>query len=311
MEREQLLNVDLLLQLEILSLLSETDSTTIEELAGSTGLSEIDLINILEKMKMNYLIVHEKGHVSWRHGDNPSRIKPWGWTYVYRRIVGSTMNSARHYPPWSIVVSEFQLRSYGRHGKPWISNLGGVWMTLKMSLTPRAIQILPVYVPVVISNYLSNRLNINAYIKWPNDIVLDGRKIAGFLIEGESYSRDEMIVYLGIGINVNNDPPLDVAISLKNILNTLIPRNSLIAYVAGSIGKIEDIARDQRSISKLQAEYLDKLVTIGRRVKVVTVHGEYVGYAKTITDKGDLVVDTETGVHRFNSSEVLELRHID
>lgn len=310
MEGERSSYIDLMLQLEILSLLSEMDSITIDELAGFTGLSELDLINIIDKMKANYLIVQEKGHISWRHGDNPARIKPWGWSYSYRRIVGSTMSSARYSPPWSIIVAEFQLRSYGRHGKPWISNLGGLWMTLKMSLTTRALQVLPMYVPVIITNYLNNKLNIDAQIKWPNDIIVNGKKIAGFLIEGE-YSRDEMIVYLGVGINVNNDPPLEIANSLKNILNTLIPRNSFIAFLAGRISKIEDVARDQRSTSKIQAEYLDKLMTIGRRVRVLTPHGEYIGYAKTITERGDLVVETDTGSQRFNSSEVIELRHID
>lgn len=301
---------EVFLELELLKLLGEKEVLQLGEIAGTLGLPEVEVIKLLNRLRENYIVIYDRKAITWAHGDNPSRIKPWGWNYVYRALVGSTMVSAKHYPPWSIIVAEYQLKAYGRHGKQWISNLGGIWMTLKFEAESRLIQILPIVVPVIICDFLQDKLGVKAGIKWPNDIIVDEKKLAGFLVEGETSTSDKVIIYLGIGLNVNNDPPIETAISLKTILNKLVPRNSIIAHIAGNISKIEDKVQDVKDIRRLQMEYLDKLETLGRKVRAVTRHGEITGVAKTITDTGDLVVETEMGSLKLSSGDVLELRHL-
>ncbi|MEM1761882.1 MAG: biotin--[acetyl-CoA-carboxylase] ligase, partial [Desulfurococcaceae archaeon] len=214
---------------------------------------------------------------------------------------------AKYSPVWSIIVSEWQYGGYGRHGRTWISNLGGLWMTLKLEVSPRTAQILPMIVPIVICRFLQEKLGVKAGIKWPNDIIVRNRKLSGFLIEGEVL-LSKVIAYLGIGINVNNEPPLETATSLKYILNKLVPRNSIIAYIAGTLNKVEGLGEYTQ---KVQMEYLELLETLGLRVKVVTRSGTYIGIAKSVTENGDLLVETGSGSYRFSSGEVLELRHIE
>lgn len=298
---------DLLTKLELLRILSEREDVDISELTGLLGRSIEEIRDIVGSLRENYMITLEKSRVIWRAGDNPRRIRPWGWRYIYRTYVGSTMISARYYGVWSIVIAEYQSRSYGRHGKQWISNLGGVWMTLKFETSPRAAEIAPISVPVAICRYLNQKLSIEARIKWPNDIVVNEKKLAGFLMEAETL-LDKIIVYLGFGINVNNDPPIETAISLKNITGRLIPRNSIIPYIAGAVLKLEETSSD---IDKLQLQYLDLLETLGKRIRVVTKKGVLTGLAKTINERGDLVVETDTGSFTYSSSDVLELRYID
>ncbi|MEM4717345.1 MAG: biotin--[acetyl-CoA-carboxylase] ligase [Desulfurococcaceae archaeon] len=310
MDVEFISKEEVFIELELLRLLSEKEVLQLSDIAGTLGILEVEIIKLLNKLRENYIVIYDGRSIKWVNGDNPAKIKPWGWNYVYRALVGSTMVSAKHYPPWSIVLAEHQLKAYGRHGKQWISNLGGIWMTLKFEAGSWLIQILPIAVPVIICDFLHNKLGIKAGIKWPNDIIVDEKKLAGFLVEGETSVSDKVIIYLGIGLNVNNDPPIETAISLKTVLNRLVPRNSIIAYIAGNISRIESKIRDTKDIRKLQIEYLDRLETLGRKVRALTRHGEIIGIAKTITDIGDLVVETDTGSFRLSSGDVLELRHL-
>lgn len=295
------------IKLEILRTMSSKESVELSELASEIGLHEWELVELLNELRNNYMIAQDKSRVLWFAGDNPSRIRPWGWNYIYKLVTGSTMITAKYSPAWSIIVSEWQYSGYGRHGRTWISNLGGLWTTLKLEVSLRIAQILPMIVPIVICRFLQEKLGVKARIKWPNDIIVQSKKLSGFLIEGEVL-LSKVIAYLGIGINVNNDPPLKTATSLKHILNRLVPRNSIIAYIAGTLSKVEGLGED---IGKVQAQYLELLETLGLKVKVVTRGGTYIGIATSVTENGDILVETNSGSYKFSSGEVLELRHIE
>lgn len=304
---QDVLDPDFLLKMEILRRLGEKGRLQAVELMTELGLNEHEIVKMAEDLSKNFMISIEKSRISWLAGDNPTSIKPWGWNYIYKPVVGSTMVVARYSPPWSIVLAEYQTKSYGRHKKRWISNLGGIWMTAKFKTKPFVAQVLPMAIPLTICKFLGDKLKVEAKIKWPNDIIVDERKLAGLLIEGEVLP-DKLIVYLGVGINVNNDPPIETATSLKAILNKLVPRNSIIAHIAGVVIKSEQHFDD---IRKIQSEYLEYVETLGRKVKLVTSNDVYVGIARNITETGDLVIETETGSYRFSSGEVIELRHLE
>jgi BirA family biotin operon repressor/biotin-[acetyl-CoA-carboxylase] ligase len=297
----------LVLKLEFLKILAGRENATIRDVASELGIDEFTVLNILEDLKKNYMLTYEKDKISWFHGDNPSKIKPWGWNYIYRPFIGSTMVSAKYHSPWSLIVSEYQASGYGRHGKHWISNLGGLWMTAKIEVEPRTTQLLSMMIPIFISRFLREKFRLNIGIKWPNDIIYREKKLAGFLIEGELLGN-RALVYIGIGINVNNDPPLETATGIKQILGKMIPRNSLLGYIAGYLTRVDDYPRDP---GRVQAEYIDLLETIGRRVKAVLLSGEIIGIARSITESGELIVETDTGTYKLRSGEVLELRHLD
>ena len=180
-------------------------------------------------------------------------------------------------------------------------------MTAKIEVEPRTTQLLSMMIPIFICRFLREKFRLNIGIKWPNDIVYREKKLAGFLIEGELLGN-RALVYIGIGINVNNDPPLETATGIKQILGKMIPRNSLLGYIAGYLTRVDDYSKDP---GRVQAEYIDLLETIGKRVKAVSLGGEIIGRAKSITESGELIVETTTGTYKLRSGEVLELRHLD
>jgi len=298
---------ELFMKLEILRILGNRESLNLIELASELGLQDWEVLEFVNELRKYFMIDYVKGKLTWFSGDNPAKIKPWGWHYVYKVAVGSTMIAARRAPPWSILLAEWQYKSYGRHGKAWISNLGGVWVTLKLEISPRAAQVLPMVIPLAICRYLEERLDIKAKIKWPNDVVVKGKKLAGFLIEAEVL-LDKILAYVGIGINVNNEPPVETAISIREVLGKLVPRNNITAYIVGVLGRAEKWSEEA---GRVQVQYLEYLETLGTRVKLITRNGTYVGVVKGITESGDIVVETEAGSLKFSSGEVMELRHLD
>jgi BirA family biotin operon repressor/biotin-[acetyl-CoA-carboxylase] ligase len=304
---QKLLDSKTIFKLRVLEELSKREVVELDELSRELGLQADELSAIIGEMKENHLIRVEDSSVVWLAGDNPSRIKPWGWSYVYKTIVGSTMHVAKGLPSWSIVVAEYQVHSYGRHGKEWISDLGGVWATFKLPLEDRIAQYLPLAIPVVLCELFRERFGVDAKIKWPNDVVVKGGKLAGIMIEGEFY-KNRLHVYVGIGINVNNDPKLEKAVSLKSIVGKLTPRNRILSYLSGVMGRIEKYVENHK---KLQAQYLGLLETLGRRVAVLLLRdGAVTGKVIGVTETGDLVVDTGVEKVKFSSTEVYELKYL-
>lgn len=305
---QKLLDPKTIFKLRVLEELSKQETLKFSDLARELGLGDKEVVDLISELKSNYLLKVEDSSVIWAAGDNPSRIKPWGWVYTYKSIVGSTMHVARRLPPWSIVISEYQVYGYGRHGKEWISDLGGVWITLKAPLEEHVAQYLPIALPVLLCEFFREKFEVSAMIKWPNDIVVNGKKLAGTIIEGE-YFGNRLHVYVGVGINVNNEPRLERAISLKNITGKLTPRNRIIAYLSGLMGRIEKYLEDY---SKLQAMYLELLETLGRKVAVVSLSGGViVGRVSGVTETGDIIVDTGSEKLRLSSTEIFELRYVE
>lgn len=293
-------------KLELLRALSIKESASLTELSSELGLDEAEIKTLVDELSEVYLLRYERDKVVWLAGDNPARLRPWGWTYVYKVILGSTMSTARKSPPWTIVIAEYQYKSYGRHGKTWISDLGGVWISYKIPVTFQLAQILPMVVPTLVCSSLRDKLEAPLYIKWPNDIVYKDKKVSGILLEGEVIGG-KILSTIGIGMNVNNKPPLETSTSLKLLVGALIPRNSIIARITGIMGQLERYAREPE---KVQSMYLDLLDTLGRKVRAVTMSKEVVkGIAKSVTETGDLVVETDTGSRKLSSSEVYELRY--
>lgn len=297
---------DFVFKLKVLELLSERGELPLVEIEKQLGLSPEMAAHIVEDLQRNFLMKLIKARLTWSEGDNPRVLSPWGWNYIYRSVVGSTMLVASHAPQWSIILAETQLHGKGRMDKTWISNLGGVWITFKFPLSHPNSGMLPLAIPVVLIRFLQERLGLNALIKWPNDIIINDKKVAGILIKAEAQGH-LLTAYVGIGINVNNDPPVPEATSISREFGKLIPRNKLIAYLSGVMARLDKVLE---RAEYLQLEYLNHLGTLGKKVRILAPEGELIGIAKGITKSGELLVETERGILPISSESVIQLRHI-
>ncbi|MCS7127735.1 MAG: biotin--[acetyl-CoA-carboxylase] ligase [Desulfurococcaceae archaeon] len=297
---------DLLSKLTVLKALFEKDKWSLRELSWRTGISEERLMEVINELSGNYVVQRDEGLVAIASSDNPAKIKPWGWNIYHELIVGSTQVYARGLVPWSIVVAEHQLHGYGRHKRMWESNLGGIWATAVISLPADKSPYLNIAIPLTLQRVL-RRIGVKAWIKWPNDIVVEERKLGGTLIEGVAL-QDSMTVYIGVGINVNNDIGIPEATSLKRIVG-LTPRNRVLAPFIGYLTRVTKLVSEP---SELVDEYLSNLITLNRVIVAETIDGIIEGKAVEVDEYGSLIVSTKNGVEvKLEPWRVIRLRHGD
>ncbi|WP_462405346.1 biotin--[acetyl-CoA-carboxylase] ligase [Gracilibacillus sp. Marseille-QA3620] len=218
----------------------------------------------------------------------------------------------------TIVISEEQTEGKGRLRRTWYSpHQGGIWMSLivKPDIPPYHAPRLTLLTAVA-AVLAIRETGVNAGIKWPNDVLVNGRKIAGILTEMHAEADQIHSVIIGIGINVNQE---------RQDFNEDI--QSLATSLAIEKGEMLDRALFlQRFLSRFEQLYLLFLekgflpikelwetysVTIGQRVTVATAQSSFTGLASGINEDGILMVkDEQTGVQRLVYSGDITIHHM-
>ncbi len=180
-----------------------------------------------------------------------------------------------------VVMALEQRAGRGRTG-PWISRRGGLYMSLAIKddyvyhLDPLRLQ---VAVGASIAYVLRKDLGIETYFLWPNDIVVNGRKLGGVLIE-----KHRNLVVIGVGVNVWNDPGVRGAISIMNLIGKKIDIIDLgIRLTEAILGCIS-----MKAVPGYVIRSLD--FSLGRRVRVKTIDGVVEGISLGVTERGTLII---------------------
>ena len=146
---------------------------------------------------------------------------------------------------------------------------------------------------LVLALTLQRLYGIPATVKWPNDILVEGRKLAGMLSEMQAESDRVAYVNIGIGLNVNNDPPPSVAgaVSLKGILGRPASRKTVLATF---LNALEERLKKLPSADVI-AEWKTQTTTIGRWVKIQTQWETAEGRAEDVDENGALILRLADG----------------
>lgn len=209
-------------------------------------------------------------------------------------------------PHGALIVSDEQTAGRGRLGRMWESQPGiGLYfsLVLRPELPPADAPQLTTVAAVSIARVLRDGYSVEARLKWPNDILVHGRKICGILVEMSCDLDRIHHIILGVGINVHRfvrDPGSDVsarAIALDEVTRSQSSRVRLLASVLDSI---ETYYRKWLScgFSPILTEAKSLSCTLGQRVAVSTPAGVIEGVARDIDLSGALVVEEPTGVSR-------------
>lgn len=210
-----------------------------------------------------------------------------------------------------VITAEAQTKGKGRLGRQWQSPRStGIWMSVV--LTPDISPVLASKTTIIGAAAVYNALKdmgIEAGIKWPNDIVVDGKKVCGILTEMNAEMDRINYIVLGIGINVNmEDFPEELkekATSLKLQLNEEVSRKKLTAKVLNYIEYYYDLFKSTGSIKEVINICRKGSVLIGKEVKVISGGKETICTAIDIDEDGELIVKHEDGTfHKVLSGEV-------
>lgn len=238
----------------------------------------------------------------------------------YLKEIPSTNDHAKELakqgaPEGTVVISEVQVEGKGRMDRDWISPKGGLWMSviLRPQLAPNEAQGITLLVGVALARVL-NRSYVGCSIKWPNDIYVGGKKVAGILTEMEAEMDGINYVVVGMGVNVN--------FSVDALPKDLQEGATTIMDEKGEMVHRTDMARDiLRELDKVYADFNSGLLpellgewkelssTIGQRVKVLTRKEPIVGEAVAISKEGALIVEKDDGtMEKVIAGECIHLR---
>ncbi|MBT3176063.1 MAG: biotin--[acetyl-CoA-carboxylase] ligase [Desulfobacula sp.] len=195
----------------------------------------------------------------------------------------------------SVVIAENQTTGRGRLNRKWFSSKGGLWFTLilKPKAPPQLSYIYNFAASLSLSRSLRQLFGVDVSVKWPNDILLNGKKLVGLLSEMET--RGDMVEYLniGIGINVNNQPQKNEpkAISLKDVLHKNLSRRLILeTFLENFKNQIQTI--DCHRIIEL---WKKQTSTIGSHVRIETLTDAYEGLAIDVDEAGTLIIKDNKG----------------
>ncbi|MBA2774542.1 MAG: biotin--[acetyl-CoA-carboxylase] ligase [Nocardioidaceae bacterium] len=217
-----------------------------------------------------------------------------------------------------VLVAEHQTAGRGRLDRTWTTPARS-GLTLSILVRPTAVEPvrwpwLPLMAGLVVAASLRDQAGVAAAVKWPNDVIVDDRKVAGILVERIDGAGRAPAAVVGIGLNVSlreDELPVPTATSLVLEQATMTDRSQLARALLRNFDRlyVRWLGTGGDPGLGLQAAYVDACATIGRRVRVELVGGQVVtGHAVGVDPLGRLLVRTPQGEQTFGAGDVVHLR---
>ena len=216
------------------------------------------------------------------------------------------------YQSGTLVVADKQESGKGRRGRSWVSPSGtGIFMTLmiKPDINPNNASMLTLVAALAVAKAITSVTGEEALIKWPNDIVINGKKVCGILTEMNAQFDYINHIVVGIGINVHNESfPEEISQMASSLMieagGKRFHRAQIIAETMAYFEQYYDTFLKTQDISALVREYDKLLVNRNKSVRVLDPKEPFDGKAMGITPKGELIVDTWESRKLVSSGEV-------
>lgn len=212
-------------------------------------------------------------------------------------------------PEGTLVTAEKQIAGRGRFNRQWIAPTRSSLLTSLLFrptfLSPQKAQSLTMLCALAMVDAIAEKTDISVDIKWPNDLVFKGKKLAGMLTESSIIGEKLAWVIVGFGLNVNIDfstmddvkthnghPLSETATSLQMIANRPISRAPLLPTYLLNVEKRYEALK--QGVSPFN-EWRKKLVTLGQKVSITTPDGIVTGFAEDVTASGALRLRMDGG----------------
>lgn len=248
------------------------------------------------------------------------RTKRLGHWIVHIEEARSTMDEARRLaeadaPEGTVVVADRQTAGRGRDGRVWTQLGTSLYATLilRPPPLPDAIAPLSLATGLALARSIARLLRLEAQLKWPNDVWLSGRKVAGILIEGVYDEAGPRFLLVGIGVN-GDVRPEEIPLSLRAASTSLsieagrhVCLPALLKIFCEEYERLTD-ALWRGDAGLVLDEVLRRSLVVGRRVRAETRNGKIVGIARGLGPRGELLVETAKGTERIEVGDCELLR---
>lgn len=210
-----------------------------------------------------------------------------------------------------LIVAEQQLHGKGRRGREWSSPKGtGIWMSLivKPNIKPQNASMLTLVTALAVTKSIKKLYHLDAFIKWPNDIVINGKKLCGILTEMSAQLDYINHIVIGIGINANTKEFLtdlkEIATSISIEYKKNIARAELIADILKEFEYYYSIFLEDENMNQLCEDYNKVLINRNKEVIISERNDSYTALALGINSFGELLVLVDKGTENECMKEI-------
>ena len=303
--------------LKILSFLKAHESEFLsgQDMSDILKISRVAVWKDIKKIRLLGYKIESKQNLGYRLVDSSELLLPWEITqnlntkFLGKRVyyfdsTDSTQNFAMEIASndkenGTVVISKKQTGGRGRMKRKWKSPAGGIWMSIIIhpKFDVSYATLVPIATSLALCIAIEKILKIKPELKWPNDVTLKGKKIAGILIDTSIVSNEIENMVLGIGINFKIKPH-ELASTIKKTPNfygvtTLVKKNEkALPLVQQFLYELENVFQliNSRRIKKIKSEWTKRSSTIGRNVSIITSEGNVNGKAVKIDSDGALII---------------------
>ena len=235
--------------------------------------------------------------------------------YYYHRLA-TTMETAKELvkkgaDEGAVVIAGTQTAGRGRIGRTWLSPEGSLAMSVILKPSLDKLPQLIMIASLAVVRAIKNVAGIETQIKWPNDVLIKGKKVCGILIENEVKGGKVNFAIIGIGININFEPLAfpeiaEIATSLSHELGTEL---SKIELTSALLSELEQLYLETQTGVPIYREWQKNMETLGRWIQVDTGKTMEQGTAETVTESGNLILRrTDGSVVEISAGDVTVIK---
>lgn len=303
-----------------------------QDLSDVLKISRVAVWKHIKKIKALGYKVESKQKLGYRLIDYTERLLPWeitkdlktkviGKRVYYFDEIDSTQNFAQQIASdkrenGTIVIAEKQTAGRGRLDRKWISPKGGIWFSLIIhpEFNVSSSTLIPIACAVALSKSIKLVLGVDTAVKWPNDITVDGKKIAGMLVDASFQANNIDYMILGIGINFDIDvrkmekrlsktPNFYGVNSLRKKDDKTPPKLLLKEFLLQLEKNLLQLTKGEKT--KIIKEWTKRADGIGKKIIINTSSGKISGISNGIGNDGALKLKTSKGIRKILVGDVI------
>ena len=305
-----------------------------QDLSDVLRISRVAVWKQIKKIQMLGYTVESKQKEGYKLTKNSDLLLPWeiiseletkvlGQQAYYFDSIESTQNQALKMVDeikneGTIIIAEKQTGGRGRSGRKWISPKGGIWFSIilhpKFDISNTTL--FPIASSLALSNAIQKTCNISTELKWPNDLTIKGKKLAGMLVDASFESNKIENLILGVGVNFNVNIK-EIEKTLKKTpnyygitsLNEQKNKNTPIKLIQSFLVELEKVYEElnKNKTKKIIAEWTRKSSTIGKKIEIDTNDGKIKGEAIKIDYDGGLIIKEKGNTKKVIAGDIIHL----
>ena len=319
---------------KVLSFFQTHDSEYLsgQDLSDVLKISRVAVWKHIKKIQTLGYKIESKQKLGYRLIDDTEKLLPWeitrdlktkliGKRVYYFEEIDSTQNFAQNIAAdkkenGTIIIAEKQTSGRGRLDRKWTSPKGGIWFSLIIhpKFDVSSSTLIPILSAVALSKSIKSVLDIETEVKWPNDITMNGKKVAGVLVDASFQTNSIDYLILGIGINFDIDakklekrltktPNFYGIDSLRGKEDKTPPKKLLKEFLLQFEKNLFQLDKGEKS--KIIKEWTKRAAGIGKKITINTSNGKISGISQGIDNDGALKIKTRNEIKKIYVGDVV------